>query len=373
MKNRAKSDDVRAVLSSVAGRWGELELEAENGGAKRLPAQTINELRESGVLAAPLPRELGGWGASLFDCCAAIRSLARHAPSTALALAMPWGNTAIARLPADLLAPQLRAEQKKCAEWIGSQVGAGRILAVANAEPGSHGDLQQTKSTAKAAKDGRVLVHGRKAFATFGPDADYFLCAARNGDVVDGFFVAKDAKGVTLDDAWNAWGMRSTASVGLTLEGAEAASIYGHAGSLSGTNARHWSTILFAAVFVGIGEGALTLAAETVSDDAVWARGKLAEHLLALQAAWGFVEALAMADAWPFPAAQMERAKSAKTFAARSTLAAAADGLVVSGSRAYAASGRAAKLVADATAGSLLRPPVSQYMDHLVEGLKSPV
>ncbi|MEZ0310836.1 MAG: acyl-CoA dehydrogenase family protein [Myxococcota bacterium] len=372
MKNTAEKNDVRAVLAELAPRWGDLELAAENKGATRLDPGIIAGLRDSGVLKAPLPEALGGWGATLFECCEAMRKLARYAPSTALALAMPWGNTAIARLPAEAIAPGQRAEQRKSSEWVAAAVRAGKILAVANAEPGSHGDLQQTKSTAKADND-RILLSGRKAFATFGPDADYFLCAARNGDVVDGFFVARDAKGLTLDSAWNAWGMRSTASVGLTLEGAEAASYYGHPGSLSGINARHWSTILFAAVFVGIGDGALALGAEAVSNEAVWARGKLAEHALALDAAWGFVESVAMADGWPFAARNLTRAKSAKTFAARSALAAASDGLVVSGSRAYASSGRAGKLIADAMAGSLLRPPVSHYMDDLVDTLKTRV
>ncbi len=372
MKNTPKKNDVRAVLGELAPSWGDLELASENKGATRLDPGILAGIRSSGVLNAPLPEAMGGWGASLFECCEAMRRLARHAPSTALALAMPWGNTAIARLPAEAIPAAARVEQQKCAEWIAAAVRAGKILAVANAEPGSGGDLQQTKSTAKADK-GRILLSGRKAFATFGPDADYFLCAARNGDVVDGFFVARDAKGVTLDSAWNAWGMRSTASVGITLEDAEVASYYGHPGALSGINARHWSTILFAAVFVGIGDGALALAASAVSPEAVWSRGKLAEHALALDAAWGFVEAVAMADVYPFPADRLERAKSAKTFAARSALAAAADGLVVTGSRGYAASGRAGKLIADAMAGSLVRPPVSHFMDDLVDGLRTRV
>lgn len=369
MMNAAQRVDVKAKMAELAAAWGELEHAAEKEGATRLAPGVVSGLRDSGVLKAPLPVELGGWGASLVECCGAMRLLARHAPSTALALAMPWGNTAIARLPADAIDPKLRDAQKKGAEWVASAVTAGKILAVANAEPGTHGDLQQTKSIAERDSEGRVLISGRKAFATFGPDADYFLCAARNGDVVDGFFVARNAPGVTLDDAWHAWGMRSTASVGLTLENAPAAATYGHPGSLSGINARHWSTVLFASLFVGIGEGAIAEAVKAVSREAVWARGKLAENALALEAAWGFVEAVAMADAWPFPAQQFNRAKSAKTFAARSALSAASDGLVVSGSRAYAGAGRAGKLVADAMAGSLLRPPVSVYMDELVGAL----
>ncbi len=364
-----KDNRVLALMDELAPKWGERELAAENAGATRLEPTVVAELRASGILKAPLPEALGGWGSSLFDCCTAVRTLARHAPSTALALAMPWGNTAIARLPANVIPSALRPAQQKGAEWVAAAVGAGKILAVANAEPGSHGDLQQTKTTAKQDKEGRIFLSGRKAFATFGPDADYFLCAARSGDVVDGFFVARQAHGLTLDSAWDAWGMRSTASVGLTLENAEAASYYGHPGALSGVNARHWSTVLFAAIFVGVGDGAVTLGASSVGKEAIWARGKLAEHALELEAAWGFVEAVAMTDAWPFPARSMERAKCAKTFAARSALAAAASGLVVGGSRAYAASGRAGKLVADAMAGSLVRPPVSHFMDELASSV----
>ena len=148
MKARSQPGDVRAVLTELAPAWGELELAAENRGATRLDAGILAGIRDSGVLKAPLPEALGGWGASLFECCDAMRRLARHAPSTALALAMPWGNTAIARLPVEVIPPDRRSAQQRCAEWVAGAVRDGKILAVANAEPGSHGDLQQTKCTA---------------------------------------------------------------------------------------------------------------------------------------------------------------------------------------------------------------------------------
>ena len=87
--------------------------------------------------------------------------------------------------------------------------------------------------------------------------------------------------------------MRPTASVGLTLEGAPAEAVLGYPGCLEGVNARHWSTVLFAAVFLGVGEGALREGVRQTATDAVWARATLADAALNLEAAAGFIEAWA--------------------------------------------------------------------------------
>lgn len=359
---------IRDLVEEVAVRWSESEATAENAGETSLSREIVGDIRSSGVLAAPVPSALGGWDASLLETADALRVLARYAPSAALALSMPLGNAATTRVPEGALDASVRAAQRESSRWIADVVRQGGILAVANSEPGAHGDLSATKTTAKA--DGeRYLLSGRKAFATLGRDADYFMCAAKRDAVVDGFFVAREAKGLVLDEKWDAWGMRSTASVGLTLDETPTACVYGHPGALTGVNARHWSTVLFAAIFTGVGEGALEQARAGLDANAVWPRAKLAEHHLALEAAWGFVQSIALVEAWPFPKSEGQRARSAKTFAARTALAAATDALALSGSRAYARGGRAAKLLTDAAAGSFLRPPLGVFMDELARGL----
>jgi alkylation response protein AidB-like acyl-CoA dehydrogenase len=376
-RNRARELD--AVIRPLLDGWAEREACANREGAVSLPQQTLDEIRTSGVLAAPLPRERGGWGASLGDTAAAVRLVAQRAPATALALVMPLGNAATARIPEAAVAPALRPALRQGQDWIAAQVGRGLILAVANSEPGAGGDLASTRTCAERDAGGRYRLTGRKSFATFGRDADYFLCAARRSaagagraDVVDGFFVARHAPGLTVDDRWNPVGMRPTASVGLTLEGAAAEAILGYPGCLEGVNARHWSTVLFAAVFLGVGEGALREGVRQTPPDAAWAQATLAEHALNLEAAAGFIEAVAADERWPLPATAQERARRAKTFVARAAVETAVHAAMISGGRCYTPDHPVFRFLCDALAGPLLRPPLPRAMDALVQQLFPP-
>lgn len=229
--------------------------------------------------------------------------------------------------------------------------------------------------------DGLTRLTGRKAFATLGPDADYFLCAARrpaganeaaganaSADVIDGFFIARDAPGLVIDDRWNPVGMRTTASVGLELNDAPADCVLGYAGCLEGVNARHWSTLLFAAVFLGIGAATLRDGRANVGASA-WGGAKLAEHTLALDAARGFLDSVCRAESWPLPAATKTLVERVKTFVTHTTVLAATQVAMISGGRCYAAQHPVYRLLADALAGPQLRPPLPGAMDHLMENL----
>src|ERR1700722_14894886 len=219
-----KLESIVDAVAKQADDWARRENEQHARDQTRVAADTLRELRHSGILAAPVPVELGGWGSSLAETAHAVRTLARQAPATALAVAMPLGNAATARIPDAAVAESLRAELAAGRRWIAERTLAGRILAVANSEPGAGGDLAHPQPLAARQPDGTYRLSGKKSFATIGPDADYFLCAARRigegaggKDVIDGFFVARNASGLVVDDAWDPLGMRPTASVGLTL------------------------------------------------------------------------------------------------------------------------------------------------------------
>jgi alkylation response protein AidB-like acyl-CoA dehydrogenase len=365
--------DLLTRVRDLLPAWAEREERATRAGQTRLPAETLTELRNCGILAAPLPEHLGGWNASLSQTVAAVRLLAQHAPSTALALVMALGNAATTRIPLTAVPEHLQDALLEGQHWIAAQVRQGRILAVANSEPGAGGDLKNTRTTARRAPDGVYHLTGRKAFATFGPDADYFLCAARRGDgqrdVIDGFFVSRHAPGLTVDDCWNPVGLKPTASVGLTLRDAPAEAIMGYPGCLEGVNSRHWSTVLFAAVFLGLGERALREACGQAGPEAVWARGTLAEKALNLEAAAGFVESVAGQESWPMPAELQQRARRAKTFVARVSLEVALHAAMISGGRAYTPDHPVFRCLCDALAGPLLRPPLPKEMDTIVQQL----
>lgn len=368
------STDVRAVVSDHVERWAALEAAADERGETRVPQDTLSAVRRSGLLAAPLPHDLDGWDASLAQTAEAVRIVARHAPSTALALAMPLGNAATTRIPASVVPAAARPALAEGRAWIAERVHAGRLLAVANSEPGAGGDLAQTRTAARRRDDGVYLLTGKKAFATLGPDADYFLCAARKDGAagaagVDGFFVARDAPGLRVGDDWQGLGMRTTASVGLELQDAPAAALLGYPGCLTGTSARHWSTVLFSAVFVGLAEGALDVAVQHAGKDSAWARATLADTALSIDAAAGLVEAVSHDEPWPFPAARQERARRAKTFAARIAVEAATRAAILGGGRSYREHHPIARLLRDALAAPLLRPPLPAAMDAIADEL----
>jgi alkylation response protein AidB-like acyl-CoA dehydrogenase len=365
--------DLQTLVRDLLPAWAEREEQAARAGQTRLPAETLTEMRNCGILGAPMPEHLGGLGASLAQTAAAIRLLARQAPATALALVMALGNAATTRIPPHAVPEHLREALLAGQHWIAAQVRQGRILAVANSEPGAGGDLKNTRTTARPAPDGTFLLTGRKSFATFGPDADYFLCAARRpdgaGEVVDGFFVSRHAPGLAVDDRWNPAGLKPTASVGLTLQDAPAEAILGYPGCLEGVNSRHWSTVLFAAVFLGVGERALHEACGQTGPDAVWARGTLAEKALNLDAAAGFLESVAGQESWPMPEELQERARRAKTFAARTALDVALHAAMISGGRAYTPDHPVFRCLCNALAGPLLRPPLPAHLDAIAQQL----
>jgi len=373
-----RDSSIEELAAEVASDWGMHEREAVERGSYRLPPRILEDMRSSGILSAPVPRHLGGLSATLFETATAVSLIAEQAPAAALAVVMPLGNAATCQIPLSAVQPHQVAALRVNQRWIADQVGRGRILAVANSEPGAGGSLANTKTVAHVGASSVSELTGRKTFATIGPDADYFLCAARCTETedesgkarIDGFFVHRDAPGLTVDSSWNAFGMRTTASVGLTLENSPAEAILGYAGCLESVNARHWSTLLFSAVFIGIGRAALREGLK-YGGSSPWARGKLAEHVLAINAAEGFLHSVCLAETWPMPARLLERVQQVKTFATKTAVEAATQSAMISGGRCYVANHPLYRLLSDSLAGPLLRPPLANAMDTLSERLET--
>ncbi len=181
--------------------------------------------------------------------------------------------------------------------------------------------------------------------------------------------MARTAEGVKLAEDWDALGMRATASVGLTLEGAPAEATFVYPGAIVGRNARRWSTLLLAAVFVGIGEGALQVAVGCAARTSAWARATLSECALSIDAAAGFLEGVARDDVTPCDAEYFDRCRRVKSFAARTALEVSSRCMMIAGGRAYRAEHALARALLDAAAGPLLRPPLPQAMDAIASSL----
>jgi len=350
-----------------------LAAEERGDAAGRLDPGTLEALRASGLLGATLPADLGGPGLTLLDYVSLISDLARIAPSAALLAVMPNGTIAVTRVPERLVPEGERAAFRRRREAMAAHVLAGRIYGVANTEPGTGGDMLKTKTVAVRGADGTVRLTGFKSFASFGPKADVWMCAARDSDgQVDAWLVPGNAPGVSYTGGWNALGMRGTESIGIHLADAPAEDLLGYRGMLEGANARHYSALGFAAVFIGTARAALDEARRALGSSA-WGDVKLAEAAVRVEAAEALVESVARAgNDWPLPPGYSLRATMAKAFAAETGVAAAETALLVLGGGAYAkGSGRPARLLRDALAGPLLRPPLPLAYETIARALRS--
>ncbi len=164
-------------------------------------------LRAAGFLAAAVPREFGGAGASLRELAEAHYELARACGSTSLASAMHTHTVAT-------LAWRHRR---------GAPV-AGTLQKVAEGGPVliSTGGSDLLHPTATARKvDGGFVVTGRKVFASQAPVATMMATAAViQGDAPEivTLSIPMSAPGVRIDETWDSHGMRGTGSHDVVLD-----------------------------------------------------------------------------------------------------------------------------------------------------------
>jgi alkylation response protein AidB-like acyl-CoA dehydrogenase len=175
-------------------------------------ADNFAELKARGVLAAGVPGELGGSGASYAELCSMLRTLARYCGSTALALSMH--THAVATLvwrwrqspePLDGLLRRVADENlhlvtSGASDWLTPPGRAERIQS-------------------------GWLITARKTFVSGMPTADLFMTQAIYDDPEAGptaltFLLSTGQQGVTSQDNWRVLGMRGTGSHDVVIEDA---------------------------------------------------------------------------------------------------------------------------------------------------------
>lgn len=173
-------------------------------------AEGVEAARASGYLAAPVPVELGGEGATAADIADAQRVIGRTCGSTALVCSMHLHVLLTAawrwRRGDTVVEPMLR------------KVAGDRIFVV------STGGNDWTHPTTVATPvDGGWRVRGRKTFASGAPAASALATFAVVGEPAPGaeviaFGCPMSADGVTVEETWDAAGMRGTASHDIVLD-----------------------------------------------------------------------------------------------------------------------------------------------------------
>src|SRR5215813_330585 len=252
---------------------------AANDAADRFVAENYNDLRERRVLAAGVPSELGGGGASHAELCAMVRVLAQYCGSTALALSMHTHQVAIAgwrwRHESAAVEPLLR------------RVAAEQLVLV------STGGSDWLAGSGRAEKvEGGYRITARKAFASASPVGNLLMTTAvyddpEAGPTVLHVVIPFDAAGMTVQDNWRTLGMRATGSNDIVLDGVVVPNSAIGVRRPAGRWSHAWHVVvtfalpLIVSVYVGVAEAARTLALS---------RGASRRHDAAMQQAVGRME-----------------------------------------------------------------------------------
>jgi len=170
----------------------------------------LERLRRAGALSLAVPRELGGWGASIAEVAAFQRALAYHCGSTALATAMHHHVVAFTAWRHRRGLPGAEATLRRVAD-------EGLILV-------STGGADYTHPRGEAVRvDGGYRVSGRKVFVSLSSVGDVMSTMFPVDDPTEGrrvinVAVPLAADGVHVIETWDALGMRGTASNEIAIE-----------------------------------------------------------------------------------------------------------------------------------------------------------
>lgn len=199
--------DWLSLAESLGKQFAARETEADESDV--FVADNISRLKSSGLVAAGVPIELGGGGASYSDLCAVLRILGRHASSTALTFSMHTHQVMI---------PTWRwHNQKAPVDGLLKRIATEHIVLLSS---GGSDWLQSAGTAVKV--EGGFLITARKVFASGAPIADLLMTSAvyddpEKGATVLHFAVPMHAPGVSIEPTWQAMGMRGTGSHDVVL------------------------------------------------------------------------------------------------------------------------------------------------------------
>jgi alkylation response protein AidB-like acyl-CoA dehydrogenase len=325
--------------------------------------EAVDTARDIGYLAAPVPEELGGRGALTSDIVEAQQLIAKACGSTGLALSMHLHVVLAAawrwRRGDTVVEPMLR------------RVADERIVVV------STGGNDWTRPTAVATPvEGGWTVSGRKTFASLAPAGDLAATFAviglpAPGAEVIGFSAPLNAPGITVDQTWDAAGMRGTGSHDLVFEDVFVAEKQLSARRKWGeldrpllvASVHAWPVVY--ATYLGVAQGLAEAALTTGKAGAasVSQVGLMDFHLRAGR--WALAGALAEIGSDPEPSLEnfvaVQQAKRAVTLACQQIASTATE---LAGGRAYARRGSIDRMIRDLRAATYHPYPPDTVLLH---------
>jgi alkylation response protein AidB-like acyl-CoA dehydrogenase len=185
--------------------------------------ENVGALRRTGYLAAPIPLECGGMGVeSVHDLLVASTRLARGDASTTIGVNMHLGNAL--RQVRGWRRALAAGDPARAATFAGAieRIAAGEMVIAAGITEAGR-ELTEPATTARREGDGWVI-DGAKIFGTFAPGATHLTVSATLVDEDEGgedrygmFSVPLTAAGVSVNDDWDALGMRGSGSGSISL------------------------------------------------------------------------------------------------------------------------------------------------------------
>ncbi|HET8758844.1 MAG TPA: acyl-CoA dehydrogenase family protein [Solirubrobacteraceae bacterium] len=258
------------------------------------PFESIAALRRAGYFAAPVPEALGGLGvSSVHDVIVASGRLARGDASVAIGVNMHL--VVVLNLARRWQMARAAGNARREQAFAGSLRTIAQdsvVIATAQSERGQ--DLTRPATTAVRTDHG-WRVDGHKVFCTMAPAATVLLTSVRfdagDGERFGYAEIPPSAAGVSINDDWDALGMRASGSHSVTFAGVELPPTALRGGFPTGASApfleRNLPLGLFhASASLGIAEAAFARAArpERIGDDAR-ARMLVAESVIDLATA----------------------------------------------------------------------------------------
>jgi acyl-CoA dehydrogenase len=247
MHRSAVVAEARRISEQVAEKWA-VEVDSD----ARFPAETVAELRSSGLLGSLVPPMWGGPGASMDEVAESVTAIAEHCASSGLILAMH--QIQIACLVR-------HGSRELLAELMPMIVAGDLLLANANSEVGLGGE-RRSSICALEPTDTGFRIEKNAATVSFGEHADGILATARSrpdsqaNDQVMAICLPPALTTTTTGD-WDTLGLRGTCSRPCVLVAeVPAAMVLEDYAAVFARTSLPASAILLSAVWLGLAEAA---------------------------------------------------------------------------------------------------------------------
>ena len=232
----------------------------------RFPEETLAALKEARLLAAPIPRDLGGLGCSVVELAGICSSLGKACGSSAMVLAMHYVQVACLVRHAGA-SEFFRAYLRELAE-------RQHLLASMTSENGTFGEMR-TSICAIRRENGRFTLEKDATTGSYCAQADSILVTARRAPDAAGtdqalVLVNRSDRKLTQTGTWDAMGMRGTCSPGFRLEaqGHEEQIVAEPFADIAAQTMVPYSHVLWSSLWWGIAADAVARAADLIRGSA---------------------------------------------------------------------------------------------------------